>query len=773
MNTAMFSLLDAVLLRSLPVHSPADLVVMAERSGSRASFSLSWPEFQALKNSDALTGISAFRPWRFRTTIHGEPTLANGQLVSGDYFSLLGVPAVLGRMLTDRDDQVPGANPVAVLSYEYWRRELGSNPAVIGQTIDLQGYPFTVIGVSAPDFFGLEPGKDVDITVPLTMQPIAMPGTPLINSPTANWLRLIGRRKPGVSLRQAQADLGLRWGRLRAAFPQRRRALDSHLELLPGGQGLYDLRRQFSLPLRALMGAVALVLLIACANLASLLLARATARQQEIDIRLSLGATRGRLVRQLLSESTLLSMMGGICAIGFAHWGSSFLIAIMSRGRSPISLNLAIHTRTLLFTVAVSFLTGLLFGIAPALRATCKESFHGARLISGKPKRWGTALIAAQISLCLIVLACAGLLLGSVHGLRHVDAGFRSDHVLLLSIRPALSNYDGPRSAQLYREVYRRFSAMPGIKSVTLSMDTPLGGVSYTAGATRVSSGRHQPDRMQVSVNAVGPRFLKTMGIPLLSGRDLDSRDDEGSSPVAVISESIARELFPSESPLGQRIAIGDSSMEVVGVAKGTRYNGLRELPTPMVYRPYLQMQQAWEELFFAIRTIQNPESIESLARRELRQIAPDVPVFTLTTLDKQLDAGLVRERMVSTLSVWFGAFAILLASIGLYGRLAYGVVERTREIGIRLALGAQPSHVMWTILREVLALVTCGVAIGLPLAIASARTIRSLLYGLAPFDPSTLGIVVATVVGVALVAGYIPAKRASRIDATAALRFE
>jgi predicted permease len=304
-------------------------------------------------------------------------------------------------------------------------------------------------------------------------------------------------------------------------------------------------------------------------------------------------------------------------------------------------------------------------------------------------------------------------------------------------------------------------------------MDTPLGGVSYTAGATRVSSGRHQPDRMQVSVNAVGPRFLKTMGIPLLPGRDLDSRDDEGSSPVAVISESIARELFPSESPLGQRIAIGDSSMEVVGVAKGTRYNGLREPPTPMVYRPYLQMQQAWEELFFAIRTIQNPESIESLARRELRQIAPDVPVFTLTTLDKQLDAGLVRERMVSTLSVWFGAFAILLASIGLYGRLAYGVVERTREIGIRLALGAQPSHVMWTILREVLALVTCGVAIGLPLAIASARTIRSLLYGLAPFDPSTLGIVVATVVGVALVAGYIPAKRASRIDATAALRFE
>ncbi len=773
MNTAIFSLLDAVLLRSLPVHSPAELVVIAERSGSRESFSVSSPEFQALKKSDTLIGISAFRPWRFRTTVHGEPALANGQLVSGNYFSLLGVPAVLGRMLTDPDDQVPGVNPVAVLSYDYWRRQLGSDPAVIGQTIDLQGYPFTVIGVSAPDFFGLEAGKEVDVTVPLAMQAIAMPGTPLINSPNARWLRLIGRRKPGVSIKQAQADLALRWTQLRAAFPKTRSGLDSHLEALPGAQGLYDLRRQFSLPLRALMSAVALVLLIACANLASLLLARGTARQQEIDIRLSLGATRGRLVRQLLTESTLLSMMGGICGIAFAHWASSFLVGIMSRGRSPISLDLAIHTRTLLFTIALTFLTGLLFGIAPALRATRKESFHGTRLIGGKPKLWATALIASQISLCLIVLACAGLLLGSVHELRHVDAGFRSDHVLLLSIRPALSNYDGPRSAQLYREVYRRFSAMPGIKSVTLSMDTPLGGVSYTAGATRLSSGRQRPGGMQVSVNAIGPCFFKTMGIPLLSGRDLDSRDDAGSPPVAVISESIARELFPSGSPLGHRITIGDSSMEIVGIAKETRYNSLREPPTPMVYRPYLQMQQAWEELFFAIRTIKNPESVERQARRELREIAPDVPVFTLTTLDQQVDAGLVRERMVSTLSVWFGAFAILLASIGLYGRLAYEVVERTREIGIRLALGAQPTDVMWAILREVLALVASGVVIGLPLALASAGMIRSLLYGLAPFDPSTFGIVVAAVVGVALVAGYIPARRASRIDPTAALRFE
>jgi ABC-type antimicrobial peptide transport system permease subunit len=289
--------------------------------------------------------------------------------------------------------------------------------------------------------------------------------------------------------------------------------------------------------------------------------------------------------------------------------------------------------------------------------------------------------------------------------------------VLLMSIRPALSNYDGPHGGQLYRELYRRFSALPGVTSVTLSMDTPLGGVSYTAGAARLDSAGPQAENMQVNVNAVGPRFFETMGIPLLSGRDLNSRDDSGTPQVAVISESIARGLFPSGSPLGHRIKIGESSMEIVGLVKETRYNSLRGPPTPMVYRPYLQMQETWEELFFGIRTIGKPESVVSLVRRELRDAAPDVPVFTLSTLDEQVDAGLVRERTVSTFSAWFGAFALLLASIGLYGRLAYGVVERTREIGIRLALGAERMLVMWTILREVLALVAGGVAIGLPLA--------------------------------------------------------
>ncbi len=772
MNTAIFSLLDAVLLRSLPVRSPQDLVVVAARSGSRESFSLSRPEFQALSGSEALAGMAAFRPWRFRTTIHGEPRFVNGALVSGDYFALLGVPALLGRTLANEDDKAPGADPVAVLSYDYWRREWNSDPAVIGHTIEIQGHPFTVIGVSAPEFFGLEPGEKVDVTVPLTMQAVAMPGTPLLTSPDARWLRLIGRRRPDVSLERVQADLTLIWARLRAASPEHEDP-GSHLEVLPGAQGLYDLRRKFSLPLRALMGAVALILLIACANLASLLLARATARQQEIDLRLSLGATRARLLRQLLTESTLLAMVGGICGIALAYSGRRFLMEVMSRGQSLIFPDLGIHMRTLLFTAAVTLFTGLLFGLLPALRATNAENLHGTRLVTRRSSRWITALILSQISLCLTMLVCGGLLLGSVEKLRNIDAGFRPDHVLLISIRPALSQYDKRRSDQLYRELYRRVSALPGVRSVTLSMDTPLGGVSYTAGASLPGPVGQHGNRMDASVNAVGPRFFETMGIPLQSGRDLNLRDDDHAPEVAIISQSVARGLFPGRNPLGQRIQVGNSAMSVVGVVKDTRYNGLRKPPTPMVYRPYLQMEGAWEELFFGIRTIGNPEGMVSLVRGELREAAPDVPVFSLTTLDEQVDAGLVREHMVSMLSSWLGAFALLLASIGLYGRFAYAVRERTREIGIRLALGEENVVVMWTILREVLALVLCGVLIGLPITLGCTRAIGSLLYGLAPSDPSILVAVVITIIVVAAVAGYIPARRAARIDPMVALRYE
>lgn len=762
-NTSIFNLLDAILLRSLPVRAPEDLVLLAEQSAARQSFSFSTPQFRALAENDMLEGLAAFRPWRFKTVTHGETQLMNGQLVSGNWFSIVGVRPLLGRTLTDRDDRNPGGNAVAVLHFHYWQREFGADPNVIGRSIELQGHLVTIVGVAAPEFQGLEPGKEVDITVPLAMQPLLMPGTPLLDSPNAKWLRLIGRRKPGVSTAQAQANLASRWTRLHPG------AEDSRIEILPGGQGLYDLRHQFSLPLRLLMGASALVLMVACANLASLLLARATSSRHEIALRLSLGASRGRLVRQLLTESILLSMVGGIFGIAFAYWGAPLLVALMSRGRVPVVVDLAIHPRTLVFTAMVTLATGVLFGIGPALRGSSSASLHGVRTTGARHGRWTRALIASQVSLCLVVLACAGLLLGSLRKLRHVDAGFRSKNVLLMSIRPALSGYSGSRTAQLYRDLYRRFSALPGVRSVTLSMDTPLGGVSYTTAASRTAS--REP--LEVSVNSVGPRFFQTMDIPILLGRDITPRDDDRGPQVAVISQSVAQGLFQGRSPLGERVTIGQSSMEIVGVAKDTRYQSLREPAQPMVYRPYLQMPDTWEELFFGVRTIGDPENLTSAVRRELSATAPNVPVFSLSTLDEQVDRTLVQERMVSTLASCFGVFALLLAAVGLYGRLDYAVAERTREIGIRLALGAQRRAVFWKMLHEVLGPVLCGIAIGLPLAMASARAIQSLLYGVTAFDPSTLTAVVFIIVATAALAGYIPAHRASRVDPMSSLRHE
>jgi predicted permease len=767
MNTAMFTLLDAVLLEQLPVAAPDELLLTAEQAGARQVFSFSAPAFRGLSESTALTGLAAFRPWRFRTATHGDTQLANGQLVSGNYFSVLGVKTFMGRTITPEDDGA--ARAVAVLSYDYWQRAFGGDAGAVGRTMELQGYPFTIVAVTAPGFHGLEPGKEVDITVPLSMQPVVMPGTPLMQSRTARWLRLIGRRKAEVSMAAARENLRALWEGMQAANPARRGATDSQLDVLPGGQGLYDLRREFSLPLRVLMGAVALVLLIACANLASLLLARATARRQEMGLRMSLGATRGRLLRQLLTESMLLAAMGGTLGVAMAYWGGPVLVELMSRGRTAITLDLGLHGRTLLFTLGVTCVTGLLFGTAPALRISGVGALHGARLVTGKPGRWTGALIVAQVSLCLVVLGCAGLLLGSLQRLRNVDAGFRQDHVLLMSIRPATSGYNGARGGQLYGELYRRFSALPGVRSVTLSMDTPLGGVSYTTGASVVG----QAEGMQVNVNSVGPRFFETMGIPLLMGRDVGARDDDRTPAVAVISESVARGLFGGRSAVGERIAIGSSSMEIVGVVKDTRYQSLREPAQAMVYRPYLQMRDTWEELFFGVRTAGDPEKMVSLLRRELRDAAPNVPVFSLSTLEERVDASLVRERMASALSAWFGGFALLLAAVGLYGRLAYSVVERTREIGVRLALGATRGGVMGAILRQVLGLVLGGVAIGLPLAVVAARAMQGLLFGLAPFDAGTLGWVVAMVLIVAALAGLIPAWRAARVDPMVALRYE
>jgi predicted permease len=744
-NTAIFSLFDALLFRALPVASPQELVLATQRFADRQSLMLNNRQREAFAGSETLVGLCASRHSQLRTTVSGESDFAEGMLASGNCFSLLGVSAVLGRVITEADDK--SAEPVAVLSHRYWQRQFGGNPSAIGQTITLQDRTFTIIGVAPRGFIGLEPGMPADIIVPVNSL-----GGSLLMNPNVFWLRLLGRRKPGMSIEQVQADLAVRFARI----PRNSRLTGPppRLEVVPAGSGFGDVRMKFSLPLRILMGAVALVLLIACMNLASLLLARASGRRQEINLRIALGAGRGRLLRQLLTESVLLSGLGGLLGLGIASVATPLLAQSMSRGRTPILLDLAPDWRTLGFVAGVSLLTGLLFGIVPALRATRQRDTigaqHGTRLKTGS-RSWSAALIVSQVALCVIVLISAGLLLSSLRKLQQLDAGFRKEHTLVLGIRP--DNYKGAAELRLHRELYQRFTTLPGVESVTTFDDVPLGGVNVTTD--------------EFSVNSVGPRFFETMGIPLVAGRALNEQDALERRPVAVISESVARKLFPDRNPLGEHLDVFGTDREVIGVVRDARYRSLRLPAEPMVYQPAFG---AWS---YGIRTKGDPALLAGAVRRELREAARDVPVWSLDTLESRVDATLVNERMVSSLCSWFGGFALLIASIGLYGRLSYAVSERTGEIGVRMALGARQGQVVWMVLRDALILTLAGIGIGVPLALASTQILRSLLFGVRATDGGTFVVIVAGIIGVTSIAGYIPARRAACVDPVIALRTE
>lgn len=757
-NTAIFSLFDALLLRTLPVRAPEELVIVTQRAGDFQTNMLSSRQREAFAASETLSGLCASRHWRVRVTRSGEAQLVETMLAAGNCFSLLGISAAAGRMFSEADDQA--GDLVAVLSYSYWQRVFGGDSGIVGQTIDVQGRPFTIIGVTARRFTGLEPGTPAEIIVPLGAAPVVIPGLPFAARPDMGWLRLLGRRKPGASIEQVQADLTLRGSRIAQASKGKAKATSPRWEALPAGNGLGELRTQFSLPLRTLMGAVALVLLIACTNMASLLLARASGRRHEVDLRIALGAGRSRLLRQLLTESLVLSSLGGMLGLGIAWFAGPLLVQAMSRGRTPIVLDLSLDWRTLAFTAAISVLTGILFGIVPALRTTRERdrigAQHGTRVKAGS-RHWSAALIVSQVAVCVIVLVSAGLLLGSLRNLQRVDAGFRRDRVLLVGIRPQLSDYRGPRVPLLYKELSQRFAALPGVVSLTLSAQPPLGGLAITPGS--------------YSINSVGSRFFQTMGIPLLAGREVDERDDASAPAVAVVSESVVRQFFPDGIALGRRMDVFGTECEIVGVVKDAHYQSLRQSADPMVYRPYRQTGDF--DLKFGIRTVGDPEALTPLVRRELREVAPDVPIFSLSTLGDAVDSTLVRERMVSSLTVLFGGFALLIASIGLYGRLSYSVAERTGEIGVRMALGARQALVVWMVLKDALRLTLCGIALGVPVALASTRLIASLLFGVQPDDLSTFLMIVAAIVGVTGVAAYMPARRAASVNPLTALRHE
>ena len=780
-NTAIFSLIDAVLLKNLPVAEPERLYVL-QPAGRKGMGAFSYPGFEVLRAQNQV--FSDTFPLgggdRWNVIVSGQAELTNGELVTGNYFSALGVGAIAGRTISASDDK-ESATPVAVISHSYWKKRFALDASAIASSITINGAPFTIVGVAPKEFFGVAIGDAPEIWVPFSMLPRISPGATLADSGTW-WLSAMARLKPGVSEQQAQANLEvvLPMVQRRMEIPESRgQDHFSRIQLTPGGKGISMLRQQFSLPLRILMIVVGIVLLIACANVANLLLSRASARQREFAIRLGVGGTRSRLVRQLLTESILLAMIGGALGLLFALWSGNLLVAFLAGGRFQVNFVLGPDLRMLAFTGTVSLLTGILFGVAPALRATSLDPGpalkENVRSASGTRQPLSRVLIVLQVALSLLLLTGAGLFVRTLQNLRSRDLGFHPENVLLMTIEPVLAGYRDSRLTALYEQVLERIQVIPGVRSASLSR-FGLIGAGYSG--RRVSVPGYTPQDntdLNVGFNVISPKFFETAGISLLAGREIGSGDIGSAPRVAIVNNKFARFYFGGENPIGRRFGLmPKEQFEIVGVVEDAKYFQLRNDSPRMVFVGFLQSAAPrLDRMFVAVRTAIDPASMAGTIRREIQSIAKDVPIHSVRTQEQQIDAALVRERLLATLSGFFSLLALLLACVGLYGVMSYTVAQRTREIGVRIALGAQRHEVLWLVLRQSLKLVAIGLVIGVPAALASGHLISSQLYGLSANDAAMIMLAVSILSAVAIVASYLPARRASRVDPMVALRYE
>jgi predicted permease len=822
-NTAIFSVLDAVMIETLPVHNPSQLLMLRWRAkgfpsvisdlegnsisdpdvGGITSESFSYEMFQAARSQNTVfSDVFAFGSniTGFNVQFSGKAESALGEPVSGDYFSGLGAWTVRGRPILPEDDAVT-APPVAVISYAFWSARLGAADSVIGSTIVTNNISLTIVGVAPPEFFGTQPGERVDFWLPLHVFPrllksVILTGPAQYGSdadkaandywedPTTWWLVVMGRMKPGVTEQQARAEMAVTFDQnlKPPADSERKEENRPALTTAPGSKGMDQLRRRFSNPLLVLMISVGLVLLIACANVAALLLARATARQKEIAVRLSLGARRRRLIQQLLTESVLLSLAGAALGLLLASWFSELLVALVGSGRQSIVLPLHISWRVLAFTAVVAVLTGLLFGLAPAFSATrmsltamLKEGGASNRLI-GRRSKLAKALVSVQVALCLILLIGAGLFLRTLQKLEGIPLGFERQNLLMFSVAPALNGYEGNRLAEYYRQVRERIETIPGVRSVTFSAHGPVG--SGESNSTVTIPGVTSGDQVvEVHRHLVAPGYFDTLGIPALAGRELTERDDAAGPKVAVINQALVRKAFGDTNPLGKVLRFGSAArprdFEIVGVVGDAKYNRLREAPPPTAYFSYLQALGAASFMTFQVRTSGDPGVVAAALRGKVAEVDKNIPIDRLETLAQAIDKALLFERMFSRLTGFFGVLALVLVCVGLYGTMSYSVARRTNDIGVRMALGARPAHVFRMVLNEGLALTLSGVALGLAAAAAATRLIASELYDVPAIDPLTFGCVAVLLVGVALLACYLPARRAMNVDPIVALRYE
>jgi len=789
-NTAIFSLLDALLLKPLPVTQPEQLVVVGVQAPSQPgrSFSLfSYPVFRELREKDmAFSGMFARSGLQMSLSGGGQTERVQGEVVSGNFFSVLGVNAALGRVLTETDDQTPGAHPVAVISFNFWQRRFGADPQIVGQTISLNSYPFTIIGVTPQSFQGVEVGAAPDVRIPMMMdgQVRPRPGTPIFEQRGSWWLSVMARLKPGVSIEQAQAATDTVFQIAREPDVRRVtgettddrnfRSLRIHLDSAKTGAS--NLSRQFSQPLVVLMCLVGVVLLIACLNVANLLLARATTRQKEIAVRLALGAGRFRLVRQLLTEGSLLAALGGSLGLLFARWGTDALLGFLPQGRT---LEINPDLRMLGFTLGVTLLSALLFGLVPALQATRPNLIpalkNDAVVVVGGGRRWelGRLLVIAQVALSLVLLVGAGLFARSLRNLKTVDNGYHTDQVVTLALNPAQNGYKIERLRNFYSQLSERLSALPGVKTITFTDNVPMSG-SFSRYGIEVPGYQPRPgEEMAVLLNRIGSQFFATFGAPLLLGREFSAQDTPESPKVVIVNQSLARRFFGAENPLGKRLTLENyKDLEIVGVVADAKYRNLKEAAPQTAYIPYSQYEQLGQRIL-CVRAAGDAGALVAAIRQEVRSLDPNLPVFNVKTFAEQINDSISRERLVALLSSFFGLFALLLASLGLYGVMAYAVTRRTREIGIRMALGAQTTSVLWLTLRETLLLALIGIAIGLPAALVSSRLTKELLFELTPTDPLTITVATLVMIFIAALAGYLPARRAARVDPLVALRHD
>src|SRR5215213_1578841 len=801
-NTAIFSLLDAVLIRKLPVQQPEQLVLFGRGRDIGVTLGFpdsSWDLFsysfyrQAQQRTDVFAGVASLLSMQWN--VHGfvntkgpssDIEQMQVQLVSGTYFPVLGINAALGRVLTDADDQTPGAHPVAVASYAWWENRLGRDPSAVGKTINIDGIAYTIVGVAPKEFFGTTVGQAPDLWIPLAMEK-QMPPAHFEGRTNENWqsLYLIGRLKNGVTAEQANSAVNLLFTQsLQAragAQPAAKRLEDiknARVQLTPVGRGLSQLREEFSLSLKVLMGVVALVLLIASANVANLLLAHGAARTREFAVRLAVGAGRMRLVRQLFTESVLLASAGAIAGVGLSWWGIQLLLLMASGGPEALPVDITPNVRILGFTIAVSALCALVFGTAPALRATRIEPNTSLKAKTSTALRnpLGKTFVIAQVALSLLLLVGAGLFVRTLINLESVPTGFNPENAMLFQVDTSATGYDDkdPRLPGLLREVEDSVRAIPGVQAASFGSFVFNQGL-WTAPAYTREQNSLTDDSRFIRNNIVGPDFFVALGVPLVLGRGFGPSDTEKSQKVAVITESMAQRFFPNSSPLGKRFGTdgpeSSEQLEVIGVVKDAKYGSLTEKFAPMAFYPH--SQQPTLLLNFVVRFSGPASAVVPQVRQTIKQINRNLPIDDAVTLSDHIGRSLVQQKLVARLASFFGLLALLLACVGLYGVMSYGVARRTNEIGIRMALGARGRSVLWLVLREALLLVLIGLVVGVLASLGVTKTAASLLYELKPNDPLTIALATFLLAAVAALAGYLPARRAARVDPMVALRDE